>query len=218
MSDPTPAGFYHAAGDPPDTVRYWDGARWSGEPTVHATTDAPNTGAGSFGSVGRRMGASAIDLALSALPIAILAIIVVIQAIDPNDRNQEFNTFATGSTENMIAIAIVFGELAIGVLMVAFLGGTPGKLIVGLRIVKHDGQKCPPGIGSALRRVLPGLVSAFIGMLPLTMPILAIVNIILVSTDDEHQSIYDRVGGTRVVLKSTISEPDPRLANMSSNQ
>ena len=27
-----PAGHYHAAGDPPDTVRYWDGEQWVGDP------------------------------------------------------------------------------------------------------------------------------------------------------------------------------------------
>jgi|GEM_PF-1026915 len=26
-------GWYHAQGDPPDTVRYWDGQTWQGEPT-----------------------------------------------------------------------------------------------------------------------------------------------------------------------------------------
>lgn len=28
----TPAGWYHAEGDPPGTTRYWDGAQWVGEP------------------------------------------------------------------------------------------------------------------------------------------------------------------------------------------
>lgn len=28
----TPAGWYHAEGDPPGTNRYWDGAQWVGEP------------------------------------------------------------------------------------------------------------------------------------------------------------------------------------------
>lgn len=27
-----PAGHYHAEGDPPDTVRYWDGDQWVGDP------------------------------------------------------------------------------------------------------------------------------------------------------------------------------------------
>ncbi len=28
----TPAGWYHAEGDPPGTTRYWDGTQWVGEP------------------------------------------------------------------------------------------------------------------------------------------------------------------------------------------
>jgi uncharacterized RDD family membrane protein YckC len=30
----TPAGWYHAPGDPEDTQRYWDGAQWIGEPQI----------------------------------------------------------------------------------------------------------------------------------------------------------------------------------------
>ncbi len=32
MSDQTPAGWYHAEGDPPGTQRYWDGSVWVGGP------------------------------------------------------------------------------------------------------------------------------------------------------------------------------------------
>ena len=30
----TPAGWYHAEGDPPGTTRYWDGSQWVGEKTI----------------------------------------------------------------------------------------------------------------------------------------------------------------------------------------
>ncbi len=30
----TPAGWYHAPGDPEGTQRYWDGAQWIGDPQV----------------------------------------------------------------------------------------------------------------------------------------------------------------------------------------
>ncbi len=32
MSDFQPPGFYPAAGDPPNTTRYWNGTEWEGEP------------------------------------------------------------------------------------------------------------------------------------------------------------------------------------------
>ena len=30
----SPSGYYEAQGDPPGTVRYWDGERWTTEPMV----------------------------------------------------------------------------------------------------------------------------------------------------------------------------------------
>ena len=40
-----------------------------------------------------------------------------------------------------IAMSVVF------LFMVAFLGGTPGKLMLGLRITHEDGATTPPGLG-----------------------------------------------------------------------
>jgi uncharacterized RDD family membrane protein YckC len=37
----TPAGWYHAHGDPEDTQRYWDGAQWIGEPQAVPQSPAP---------------------------------------------------------------------------------------------------------------------------------------------------------------------------------
>lgn len=35
------AGHYHAEGDPPDTVRYWDGTQWVGDPIPAPPTGSP---------------------------------------------------------------------------------------------------------------------------------------------------------------------------------
>lgn len=34
LSEPMEAGWYYAQGDPPGTVRYWDGELWQGEPIL----------------------------------------------------------------------------------------------------------------------------------------------------------------------------------------
>ena len=41
----TPAGWYHAPGDPDGTQRYWDGAQWLGEPQAVQQTPQPPAGA-----------------------------------------------------------------------------------------------------------------------------------------------------------------------------
>ncbi|MEM7092616.1 MAG: DUF2510 domain-containing protein [Actinomycetota bacterium] len=41
MTDP---GWYHAQGDPADTMRYWDGTQWVGEPTAQTAASEPPSG------------------------------------------------------------------------------------------------------------------------------------------------------------------------------
>jgi uncharacterized protein YbjQ (UPF0145 family) len=43
MSQPTPPGWYPAAGDPPGTVRYWDGSQWTGEPISQSSEPEPQS-------------------------------------------------------------------------------------------------------------------------------------------------------------------------------
>ncbi len=49
----TPAGWYHAPGDPEGTQRYWDGAQWVGDPqpVQQATAQTTSASAGSAGAV-----------------------------------------------------------------------------------------------------------------------------------------------------------------------
>ncbi len=35
MTDFQPPGYYPAAGDPPNTTRYWNGTEWDGEPVAN---------------------------------------------------------------------------------------------------------------------------------------------------------------------------------------
>ena len=69
MSD-QPAGHYYAQGDPPGTVRYWDGTQWVGEPIPAPPTSATpppppgsptGTESGAFASIGVRLGAAIVD-------------------------------------------------------------------------------------------------------------------------------------------------------------
>ncbi|MEM9465216.1 MAG: RDD family protein [Actinomycetota bacterium] len=68
-----PAGHYHAEGDPPDTVRYWDGSQWASEPMPAPPSPVvPNGGdVATMATVGK------MDRFLCALLEAVLALVTL---------------------------------------------------------------------------------------------------------------------------------------------
>ena len=195
MPDIAPAGYYHAEGDPEGTVRYWDGANWSGEPkpldnqpdlrgsildpiSVNPGLSADNS---RYGGLGIRIGASAIDTAIGVIIIT---------------------PFSTSVFLSGLALSLYWIVL---VVMVARLGGSPGKLAVGLRVTKIDGVTSPPGDRESVIRTLPGLL----GLIPVVGGLISLgiglISIRYVATDPQRRSIYDRIGGTRVVYKNRLS-------------
>ena len=195
MPDIAPAGYYHAEGDPEGTVRYWDGANWSGEPkpfdnqpdlrgsildpiSVNPGLSADNS---RYGGLGIRIGASAIDTAIGVIIIT---------------------PFSTSVFLSGLALSLYW---MVVVVMVARLGGSPGKLAVGLRVTKIDGVTSPPGDRESVIRTLPGLL----GLIPVVGGLISLgiglISIRYVATDPQRRSIYDRIGGTRVVYKNRLS-------------
>ena len=195
MPDIAPAGYYHAEGDPEGTVRYWDGANWSGEPkpldnqpdlrgsildpiSVNPGLSADNS---RYGGLGIRIGASAIDTAIGVIIIT---------------------PFSTSVFLSGLALSLYW---MVVVVMVARLGGSPGKLAVGLRVTKIDGITSPPGDRESVIRTLPGLL----GLIPVVGGLISLgiglISIRYVATDPQRRSIYDRIGGTRVVYKNRLS-------------
>ncbi len=103
-------------------------------------------------------------------------------------------------------VGVVAASLIVGVVgtvtyvaMDATLGGSPGKLALGLRITRDDATTTPPGWGPAITRALPSLV----GWVPVVGGLLSLIlwvtNIVLVANDAERRSLHDRVGNTRVI-------------------
>jgi uncharacterized RDD family membrane protein YckC len=197
MTTPTPdssgniaPGLYHAEGDPPGTVRQWDGTQWVGGPVPAppGAMAAPLRSKDQFGGVGIRIGASLLDVVIS------IALALVIGG-----------TAAAGTSidvGNVIAAVLFIG---IQVFLIGQFGGTPGKLIVGLRITEADGTTTPPSWRHAAMRVIPiailtsiPVVSFFAGI---TILVLCLV---WVSSDAERRSPYDRIGDTRVVYKNKL--------------
>ena len=201
MSDVVDPGYYQAEGDPPGTVRYWDGSKWTtgpvpmppGQTAAGAAIDKDR-----YGGPGRRIGAALIDVLLY---LAVIAVIVVAAVALGGDGDDD----PVGLVIFLGVLVAILGMWALVVATTALWGGSPGKLAVGLRVTRDDGTTSPPGWGPAFVRTLPGLIGAIPGVGPLLNLGLQILNIAFVVSDDERRSVHDRVGSTRVVKKDRLS-------------
>jgi uncharacterized RDD family membrane protein YckC len=104
----------------------------------------------------------------------------------------------TGITVGYAVVLLLLG-IAYEIGFVGARGGTPGKLVLGLRIVTQETGTTPPGWDKAGLRYLPdlaGLVPVIGGLLSLGI---TIVSIVWLFTDDHRRTVYDRVAGTYVV-------------------
>lgn len=189
-------GWYHAEGDPPDTVRYWDGVEWADElrPAPPQPDRPPPSGdplmrTDRFAGLGIRIAAGLIDGLIQAL--VILPFVLGVGSDDAGALSR-------------LGILVGLVAFVVRAWLIAVFGGTPGKLLVGLRITAADGVTTPPGVEPAVKRSAVDLV----GLLPVLGFVLAlavgVMSLIYVAQDPERRSVYDRVGGTRVVRSSYL--------------
>ena len=194
MTNPAP-GWYHGSGDPTGTVRYWDGTAWTTEPLpAPPGWRDPARPSVEYGSAWRRWAAATIDGFFSA---AVAAPFIFDDLLDDLDEIQEGGT---PSPFEISAEIIVLNLLVLGgfVLMVAFAGDTPGKLLLGLRVTLEDNTTTPPGLARALRRSVLDL-AALIPFLGFIAVLALFASFVMVLTDDENRSVYDRIADTRVI-------------------
>lgn len=189
MTEPTnpEPGWYQADGDPDGTHRYWNGEMWVGEPQPLPQSEAdPRLPAGTeLASALQRILARVIDLVL-------LGGLFVLSSILIDD--------SVGEDTSRLALVIgLITGVAYEIGMVAAVGATVGKLIIGTRIVTADGTT-PPPIGVAGLRWLPNAVS----LVPFVGPLISIAiilgSLIWVFTDPRRRTIYDRAATTYVVV------------------
>ena len=207
MTAPTPdasgniaAGYYHAEGDAPGTVRYWDGTGWASDPMLPppGAISAPGGvfSQDRFGGVGIRIGAIVLD-GIAFIVTAILVSIPFAEDVSNADNSFEFQINGWAALLGPIAF------LALTVALVAATGASPGKLMVGLRITTADGVT-PPGYGPAALRSLPWALTLipFLGIVIWFG--IVITSLVTISNDNECRSVFDRISNTRVVLKSRL--------------
>jgi uncharacterized RDD family membrane protein YckC len=211
MTTPTPdafgnitAGYYHAEGDPPETVRYWDGTQWTGQPMPPPPGTMPAAGGGftqdRFGSVGIRIAAAILDVIFTV--VIAIAFVIPLVALDIADDTGDATV---GSNFNASGLVVAAIAIVVNVFFVRQFGGTPGKLVLGLRITDADAVTTPPSLQAAVMRVIPIAVLTNIPILgALAGLVILIMCIVWVSGDAERRSVYDRIGNTRVVYKAQL--------------
>ena len=274
----TPAGWYHATGDPVGSTRYWNGTQWQGDPVLNppaadalaaitpqhraarppGADDPATQGAGSgdgvvpgsgthnsaaqhesahdaslrqaaqnsaahnygfqrgpqqelrLASAGSRVVARLIDMVIGLVILAIVAaplvtgIIDDVDALGPSPTDAQIEEVITDAvTEALSGRLAVFGVVAVfwDFLWVALFGGTPGKLILGLRVATNDTLQRPPGWGRAALRSLNRVV----GLVPilggLVTSLVALASLVMLFVDDQRRTVMDRIGKTVVVKK-----------------
>ncbi len=193
-------GHYYAEGDPPDTVRYWDGTQWVGDPQPAPSAAPPPppgasanpTGGIRYADLGVRFSAALIDIV-----IVIVLSFVLLLVFFGDSTDNGFEAYAGGAASVLLSALITAAYIGIIVTKAA----TPGKLMLGLRITEADGETSVTPRGAVMRSLpyIVGLIPVLGGLIVLGCGIAAIV---MIGNDSaEHQSIYDRIGNTRVVRK-----------------
>jgi uncharacterized RDD family membrane protein YckC len=160
-----------------------------------------------LGSVGARIGAKAIDMVIV---FVLFLIISVAGAFVFLASSEDFGSVYLDVGGNLVANAVIYLLMAgfdflYNVVLVARTGGQPGKLMVGLRIVRTDGA--PLDLRTAFMRWLPVAVLGLLLIVPiisffsgLARFALLVVNLVLVCSDVRRQSLFDKLAGTYVVM------------------
>jgi len=111
-------------------------------------------------------------------------------------------------------------------LMVAYLGGSVGKLMTGQRIVRRSDGRAPPGLWAALKRQVAPSIALTLVVLPADILsdketigdlidnaanlVIGGLSLWWIFTDRERRSVLDRIGGTVVVRVPEAGQPGGR--------
>lgn len=145
-----------------------------------------------LGSPGRRLCAKLIDRLLLGL------------ALTPG-----LLVHALSAAEGLgLGLALGLGALALGFewWMAATLGQTPGKYLLGLRVIGCEGEAIGLRRGVGLRVWAFALIAAALAGVPLLLDALFVFS-------EEHQSLHDRLAKTQVIVAGSLGDPFAKLTD-----
>ena len=211
----TPAGWYHAQGDAPGTMRYWNGATWVGGPQVGGS-QPPGGAPGMFTRPFDGVDIPELNLRLASRWARFFAWLidgVIVGAISfafvftalvdsiERDSNGEIalgGLFGGGGGGYAVIIPLLLLGAAYEVVPVALWGRTVGKLALGIKIVGADGAD-PPGFLRATLRWSTALIALLPGVLGGLGSLIGFVSVIMIFADSRRRTINDHLAGTFVV-------------------
>ena len=136
-------------------------------------------------TAGQRIGARLIDT------VIVFGIFVAVIAALFGAGFGEFNF-------GVLVVGILFG-FAYEAAMVALKGGSLGKLILGLAVVREDTGETPPGWEAGIMRWIPGLIGNVPVIGPLVSLVVFVLSLFWLFNDDKRQTVYDRIAKTMVI-------------------
>ncbi len=203
MSNATPPGWYQMQGDPPGTVRYWDGMQWQGEPQMQQPGAAGLVGQ-QRSNWGQRFGAKLIDVVLMLIPMIILIAIVAPADTSASSLDEGFDfEYSLGDS---IASTIIFLIVYVGYKMACYatMGTTLGKKILGLTIVGSNGQPMTPE--QQLMRTAVHAVPNLLAVVPILGGLVGVIFVLywligqpIIAAISPYETLRDKISGTRVV-------------------
>jgi uncharacterized RDD family membrane protein YckC len=197
-------------GQPPAPGQYGQPYAQPYQPGLYGEGFLPELGL-TLASKGKRIGAKAIDIVIIVLIQMVIGFVIAAMFIATADTSDDFGSFGFQTGVSLVVTLVSLAlNLAIdflyNVVCTARFGGSPGKLMLGLRVVSQDGQ--PADMSVAFRRWTPILALLVLGAIPivgliagLLRFVLLVANLVMILTDERRRDVFDHVGRTYVVEK-----------------
>ncbi len=164
------------------------------EGSVPFITSAP--GAMRYGGFWIRVLAKLIDGMIIGIPVGVLLVIVmfgfgvrIYGGMQPGRVPDLSMILASAGIQLGFQLVVLVINGLYNVIFVVKYGATPGKMIVGLRLIMANGDRL--GVGRATGRFFAEMVSGMI----------CYVGYIIAAFDDQKRSLHDHMCNTRVVYK-----------------
>lgn len=117
---------------------------------------------------------------------------------DMGIEEAEDRVYLLDTSESGVQTLLSLGWFAFFVILQGLTGGSPGKLLFGLRVVDQYGTRA--GVAKSIGRTLMWVIDAAPWIIPLVGPITAF-------TSNGHRRVGDLASGTYVVSASSVGQP-----------